>query len=441
MGEAKKRHLLMDETRSVSITAINEARASEILSKGDVEDALRQILTHGIDPASAEAKRMMVMMHMRTKKMDEAKKLLDQLYIDVPDGLTFKMLGDWHFLVNDFQKSQNWYGRALSKIPNHPDIVHDYAVATVSMGKVDQGIQDFRKACELAPTRMDFKHHLAIMLVLGGYEKEGWEMMEYRMNVPGVVGAFPRPEAYWKGENLAGKTIVLRTEQGFGDTIMFMRYASLIHDQRPKKIYAFCQPAMTRFIEHYYPYVEAWNTTVPPPQDFDYHINLMSLPNVFKDRHIIAPAVPPQGDGIAVCWFGSPTHKADHLRTVGFERFMALMDEFPKERWLCGAYGFFDNKPDNIAYFLHRAKDWLDSAQILRKEVKLVITVDTAIAHLAGFLGIPVWLLLPKVPDFRWGMHGEQKWYESIRTYRCGKVLDWDPVFERVRADLKELTG
>jgi len=336
--------------------------------------------------------------------------------------------------------AENWYGRALSKIPDHPDIVHDYGVALVSQGKMELGIGEFKRACELAPTRADFWHHLSIMLVLNGKEKEGWAMMEKRLEIPGICGMYPRPEAYWKGEDLAGKTLVLRTEQGFGDTIMFMRYARLIQQQyKPKKMYAFCQPAMVSFVEHFYPYIEGWPNTAPPPMDFDYHINIMSLPNIFPGQHLREPAVMPRGNGIGMCWFGSPTHKADHLRTVGFERFMDMMDSKPGERYLCAAYGFFDQKPDNVDYFITRCRDWKETALVMREELKLMITVDTAIGHLASFLGIPTWFLLPRVPDFRWGFGGDSscKWYESARLYRQSKLFDWDGVFARVKKDLQ----
>jgi hypothetical protein len=321
-------------------------------------------------------------------------------------------------------------------------VVHDYAVAEASQGRLEAAIRNFREACELAPGRADFKHHLAIMLVLAGHEAEGWKLMDARLHCPGVTGVFPEPEKYWAGQHLKGKSIVLRTEQGFGDTIHFLRYLKPILEMRPRKVYVYCQPEMVGFVREFHPEVEPWQHKAPPPLDFDYHVNLMSLPQHWPGNYFCVPSKPvaPSADGIAICWFGSPTHKADHLRTVGIDRFVDLMDRHKSKRWLCGGYGLFDKKPQRIEYFIHQCRDWGETAREFQKQVKLIITVDTAIAHLGGFLGIPTWVLLPYVPDFRWGLKGERTpWYASLKLYRQPKLFDWDSVMERVHKDLKAL--
>lgn len=440
-GQARRRkiHPLVEETAAPDIT-FNENRAAEILSAGQIEDALMQILEGGIEPLSPAARRMLAMCHMRAKRMDKARVIIDAENRRTPgEPFLLKMLGDWHFLVSDFPKAEYFYERALEKVPDHPDITHDRAVAIASQGRIEDALVGFRKSCTLNPEKADFKHHLAIMLVLAGHEAEGWPLMEARLGVPGVTGNFPRPEAYWKGEPLEGKTIVLRSEQGFGDTFMCLRYLKPIQDMKPAKIYAYCQPEMVTFVDEYCPGVISWQNKAPPPLDFDYHINLMSLPALFPDNRYTVPAVQPTGDAIGVSWFGSPTHKADHLRTVPFERFLPLLDARSDLRWLCAQYGFFQQKPPKVEYFVERCRDWKESAQQFQKELRLLISVDTASAHLAGFLGIPCWLLLPYVPDFRWGMTGEQSWYESVRVYRQTKLMEWGDVFERVMEDLKAL--
>lgn len=441
MGQARRRkiHPLADDTAAPDIT-FNENRASEILSRGQIEDALMQILEGGIDAHSPASRRMLAMCHMRAKRMDQARVIIDAEHRRFPgDPLLLKMLGDWHFLVSDFTRAEHFYARALTKVGDHPDIVHDHAVAVASQGRIEDALVDFRRACALNPEKPDFKHHLAIMLVLAGQEDEGWPLMEARMGVPGVTGNFPRPEAYWKGEPLEGKTLVLRSEQGFGDTFMCLRYLEPILAQKPKKVYFYCQPEMVDFLASYAPGVEPWQNKAPPPMDFDYHVNLMSLPALYPGQYFKVPAVEPAGDGIGISWFGSPTHKADHLRTVPFERFLPMIEARKDLRWLCAQYGFFNQKPPNVEYFVERARGWKESADQFKKHLRLLISVDTASAHLAGFLGIPCWLLLPYVPDFRWGMSGEQKWYASVKLYRQEKLMSWDRVFEQVNEDIKKL--
>jgi hypothetical protein len=263
--------------------------------------------------------------------------------------------------------------------------------------------------------------------------------------VVGVTGTFPFPEKYWRGEPLDGKSIVIRAEQGWGDTIMFSRYFPWF-TARAKKVYFYGQRAMCAFVSHYFPEVQAWPNDVPPPMDHDHHVSIMCFPRLIPEPILAPRKKETNGTGIGFCWYGSPTHKADHLRSVPVETFEPLA-RAAKQKLLSLGYGYFwtmqngipvgHNKPAFCEYLVPRCQDWLETANVV-KELDLVITVDTAIAHLAGFLGVETWLLLPKVPDFRWGMQGETtKWYPSIRLYRQDQVMDWKPVFERVAKDLE----
>jgi hypothetical protein len=188
---------------------------------------------------------------------------------------------------------------------------------------------------------------------------------------------------------------------------------------------------------------------VPVPMDFDYHVNIMCLPRLVGDVEAPQPKKE-RGRGIGVCWYGSPTHKADHLRSVPVEMF-GRFAEITDEKLFSLGYGYFwqlengvavgEKKPDFIEYCVADKHDWLETAKFV-ETLDLVITVDTAIAHLAGFLGVETWLLLPYVPDFRWGMTGDTtKWYPSMKLYRCKAVLEWEPVFERAANDLRARLG
>ena len=438
MGEAKIKKFTAPMDDSTGTVSISESRLSEVLAAGQVEQVLMDVLNQGIQPNSIHAKQMKAMLFLRQKKFDECEKLVAGILRMHPeDGLSNKMMGDMSFLKVDYKSAQKWYSEALKILPNHPDIVHDLAVAIVSEGRVDESIPLFRKACLLKPQDANFKHHLAIMLVLAGKIHEGWAQMESRLDVPGVTGSFPNPEKYWQGQDLAGKVVVVRSEQGFGDTIMFMRYVKLIKEMGAAKIYAYCQPNMREFLQHYYPECIYVPNIAPPPTDFDFHVCVMSFPHLFPGQYLTERASKVEGrDGIGINWFGSPTHKADHLRTVPIERFLPMMDRYPREKFYCTAWGRFSEKPPRIDYYIDNCRDWLETAQKIDK-LKLIITVDTAIAHLGGFLGVPTWLLLPYVPDFRWGMSGETTpWYESVKIYRQPKLFDWDSVFARVEEDL-----
>lgn len=439
MGEHKFKEMGdLDETSTVSIS---EPRLAAMLGANQVEDVLSEILMRGEAPKGLQARQMQAMMLLRHRKLDEAEKMIEDLCRRSQDQLSYKMSGDVKFLKCDYEGAEKWYLKVLEKDPTNADVLHDAGVAIVSQGRIEESYPYFRRAIAYNPQNAQFKHHLSIMLLLGGHDVEGWNMMEERMNVPGVTGTYPFPERYWRGQSVKGKHIVLRTEQGFGDTIQFMRYAKRIHEMGAAKITAYCQPAMWQYIEKRYPYVTGCPNVTPPPLDVDYHVNLMSLGLRFLGDYCTEPATEdPERDGIGVCWFGSPTHLADHLRTVALENFQKLQEKFPGEKWVIAAYGRFDKEmPPGFSYYIDDCRDWHETAQKIKK-LKLVITVDTAIGHMAASLGVPTWILTSYVPDFRWRFNGGMMtpWYESMRLYRQPKLFDWQSVFDRVETDLAE---
>ena len=428
-------------TATVSVTTL---RAEQVLAKGDIEAALMMMCE--TDVSRSAKLQMKAILHMRKAKYAEAESVLKTLRErECDQAQVHKMQGDCAYLQCRYEEAEREYAEALRLRPDDPEIVHDLGVAVVSQGRSEESLQYFRRSCEMVPARADFHHHYAIMLVLAGRYLEGWEEMEWRMQCSGVTGTYPMPERYWNGQPLVGRTIALRSEQGFGDTIMFARYIPALWARGAKRIYFYCQQEMIEWVRAEYPGVEPWPNKAPPPLDIDRHVNVMSLPRHFPGQFFTRPAraAGTAGRGVGFCWFGSPTHKADHLRTVPIERFIELKDA-TDEPWYCVAYGrFYEGqgpKPEHINYLIDNCWDWADTAKKIAS-LRLIITVDTAIAHLAGHMGVPCWLLLPYVPDFRWGMGpGETTpWYESVKLYRQPKLFDWDSVFARVRSDLEAL--
>lgn len=422
------------QTEQKRLIAAEQAR--QILSAGDVEQSLKVLLENGCSPFTGSAIQMRAMLALRKGDFKQADPLISQCVRMKPDPVSLKMAADSAFLQCRYEDAEKNYRKAIELRPESHECWHDLGVAVVSQGRVDECLQYFQKAIDLQPTRADYHHHMSLMLCLGGQEEAGWDRMQWRLNVPGVTGTFPRPELYWKGEPLEGKTLVLRTEQGWGDTIMFASYLPWLAE-RAKKVYVYCQRPMLEWLRHFFPMAEAWPNDAPPPLDFDYHVNLMCLPRLCPPQAYRTPKRKElAGEGIGINWFGSPTHKADHLRTVPIERF-APVAEAAGQKLYCIGYGRFEQKPPYVEYLIDGCRDWLESSRII-SNLDLIITVDTATAHLGGFLGVETWLLLPYVPDFRWGMNGERtRWYESIKIYRQPKLFDWDSVFARVCQDLR----
>lgn len=427
-------------TNATQTVTISDLRAEQVLSRGNVEDALMMLCDQGGFRGPNSALHLKAILFLRKGAYDQAASAIRRLHAIEPSSASYKMMGDLAYMQCRYPDAEEAYRQALKRAPADAEIVHDYGVSIVAQGHVERSLEYFKRACDMVPDRPDFHHHYAIMLVLAGRLREGWDEMEWRLRVPGVCGTYPFPERYWNGQPLEGKTLVLRSEQGFGDTIMFARYCEALKARGAARIIFYCQPEMIDWIRKEYPYVEPWPNKVPPPLEIDYHVNIMSLPRHFPGEYYPRPAIRDhQGRGIGLCWFGSPTHKGDHLRTVPVERFFPLKD-VTDEPWYCVAYGRFEQKPAHINYIIDDCWDWAQTAERIKK-LRLIITVDTAIAHLAGHHGLPCWLLLPYVPDFRWGMGPWERtpWYESVRLYRQPKLFDWDSVFERVKADLAAL--
>jgi len=301
----------------------------------------------------------------------------------------------------------------------------------------------------------------AFALLTAGRFAEGWHHYEFRwINEPlcSLRPGFPRP--VWSGQDLRGKTILLRAEQGFGDFVQFVRYAPavralgatvLMQVRTGLEQLARGVPGIDRILDR--------NESLP---EFDFYINLPSLPRVFgTDLESMPSNIPylhaepervqrwEQRLGahdtlrVGLAWAGSPTHARDRYRSVplralsllwGLEgvRFIALQKE--------PAVAEVEGLPVGVEFVNlgPELEDFCDTAAVI-SQLDLVLCVDTAVAHLAGALGKPVWLMVPQPADFRW-LEGREDspWYPTMRLFRQRRRGDWDEVIERVKAALQE---
>ncbi len=286
---------------------------------------------------------------------------------------------------------------------------------------------------------------------------EGWDQYEVRWLLPGLVipeRNFQQPR--WQGQPFAGRTLLLHFEQGLGDTLMFVRYATqakalggrvVLAAQVPLADLVATCPGVDEVIPHGAP--------LPP---FDFHLPLLSLPTVFRTTldsipaeipYLDIPATVPNREWIArtlsasegqtrigLVWAGSRTHQGDAQRSIHPSAFEAL-GAMPDVAW----YSFQIDTVELPALpgitSLDPMLRNLSSTAYALSGMDLLITVDTALAHLAGALGIPTLLLLPFFPDWRWLLGREDSpWYPTLRLYRQSTPGDWSGVLHRVVADL-----
>lgn len=342
--------------------------------------------------------------------------------------------------------------------------------AYVSLGTVEQGRcrtvaseAAYRRAVALDPADAAARMNLAWVLLITGRLREGWEAFEWRWRRSDFTSPLrPFTQPQWTGGDLAGRTILLHAEQGYGDTLQFLRYVPLVAARGGRVVLecpaalaplAAAVPGVTRFVTR--------GEELPP---FDLHCPLMSLPRAFGTTlEEIPGAVPylrpdPQrvarwrarmaegegGDGgdlrVGLLWAGNPGFKGDRDRSPRLRPLLPLF-EVPGVRFFGLQMG--DGRQDMAGLALPRFTDlgaeigdFGDSAAIMAN-LDLVISSCTAPAHLAGALGVPLWVLLPFSPDWRWLLEREDSpWYPTARLFRQPRRGDWATVVERVRAAL-----
>ncbi len=286
---------------------------------------------------------------------------------------------------------------------------------------------------------------------------DGWDQYEARWQIPGLIipaRNFPQPR--WQGQPFPGQTLLLHFEQGLGDTLMFVRYAKqvkalggrvLVAAQVPLSGLVATCPGVDEVIPH--------GTAIPP---FDFHLPLLSLPSVFRTTldsipaeipYLDIPAAVPNREWIArtlaesegqtrvgLVWAGSRTHKGDAQRSISPAAF-GVLGALPGVAWHSFQIDTTELPPLPGIVSLDPMLRNLSSTAYALSGMDLVITVDTALAHLSGALGLPTLLLLPFFPDWRWLLGREDSpWYPTMRLYRQATPGDWSGVLRRVVEDL-----
>jgi Flp pilus assembly protein TadD len=357
------------------------------------------------------------------------------------------------------EEAETLHRRAIALKPDFADAHYNLGVALHDQGRFAEALACYDRAVALKPDFVDARWNRAFNLLLGGNYADGWREHEWRWRrKEQPPGSFAQP--MWGGEPIAGRTILLHAEQGFGDTLQFMRYVPLVA-ARGARVVLRVQRAVFRLAAAFAGVAQVIrDDDVPPP--FDLHCPLLSLPLAFGTTLDTVPAAVPYveadtgaaarwrerlGSGLKVglVWAGSPQHKNDRNRSVAFEHLAALF-AVPGVRWFSLQVGerradLAQAAPGAIADIADGLTDFADTAAAIAG-LDLVISVDTAVAHLAGALAKPVWLMLPFVPDWRWLIGREDNpWYPTLRTFRPPRRGDWEAVVGKVAEALTRRAG
>jgi tetratricopeptide (TPR) repeat protein/glycosyltransferase involved in cell wall biosynthesis len=343
------------------------------------------------------------------------------------------------------------YQRAIQLQPDAPNSYTNLGNTLYQQGKLAAAIACHEKAIALQPDLAQAHYNLSQVLLLSGDLQRGFKEYEWRQEKPDFAAYQPFQPRRWNGTNLAGKTIVLYAEQGLGDTIQMVRYLPQVRSQGAGCILVQCPPALLNLLATC-PEIDRLIPLGEPLPAFDVCASLMSLPHLFQttvetipDRSpYLSPRAPspfqpnPHTFNIGIVWAGNPSHPNNQRRSTALSHFLPLRD-VPRTT----LYSLQKDSSDRlegtgIVDLSDRLHDLTDTAAIIA-QLDLVITVDTAVAHLTGALGKPVWILLPFVPDWRWLQEREDSpWYPTARLFRQPQRGDWAAVFDRVKLALSE---
>ena len=350
------------------------------------------------------------------------------------------------------------YRHALQLRPAYFDALNNLGNALRAQGKLTESVASYERALQVKPDNPQVRMSRALCwLQMGDFER-GWPEYEWRLKCKEFsIPAFRQP--LWDGSPLEGRVILLYADHGLGDSIQFIRYAPLVKARGGRVIVA-CQQPLARLLATCPGIDEVFAEGSLLP-DFAFYAPLMSLPRILATSLSSVPAEVPYvtadaalveqwrcelepggGFRIGIAWQGNPQYRKDHQRSF------RLVQLEPLEPRVAGVRLFSLQKgvgTDQIAGLGERFAvselgsrftDFMDTAAVMRN-LDLVITSDSSLAHLAGAMGVPIWLVLPVAADWRWLTNREDSpWYPTMRLFRQQRWGDWDEVFARMTGEL-----
>jgi tetratricopeptide (TPR) repeat protein len=361
-----------------------------------------------------------------------------------------------------FEESTRFFYQALEPNPDIPEVRNNLGNVFKDQKKMDQALEQYRKAVLLDPDYPEGHWNLALALLMSGCLEEGWPEYEWRWKIKGVKRRDDLGRPFWDGMDLEGKRILIYAEQGFGDTIQFFRYVPLVAG-RGGRVVLECQPELVSLLAPMKG-IEAIVQHGNPLPDFDVQCPMLSLPFIFQTNLSTIPAPIPYiylepesvrkwqnrlsldktQCKVGLVWAGKPDHSNDQNRSLFFDQLQPLI-QVPGISF----YSLQKGEAARQVQDLPRGLKWVDLSKELHdfketgaalQNLDLMITVDTAVAHLAGALGRPVWTILPYAPDWRWLLDREDTpWYPTMRLFRQPAFKDWSGVIHEVATCLKNL--
>lgn len=389
------------------------------------------------------------------------------LALDADQAQAWLNLGTLQRQLDQHEDALASYDRALALQPTYAQAHLNRGNVLQDLGRLEAALAQFDRALALEPGIAQANWNKAIALLLGGNYSAAWPLYEWRWvnHQPSAPTRHERLPVWDGSAPLAGKTLLVQSEQGLGDTIQFCRYIRLLAAQGAHVVFE-VDPALVKVMEAVEGVSQVALKSAPgqaPTIAADYQVLLMSLPLCFKTTvdTIPAPAkylkAAPEhlnrwrqrlghrrGKRIGLVWRGNPQHQNDAKRSIPLDQLLACLP--PEFEYV--SLQFRPNVQEQQALAAHgvlqtgdEVSDFADTAAIC-EQLDLVISVDTSVAHLSGALGVPCWVLLVFSPDWRWLLQRKDcVWYPKTRVYRQPQPGRWDVVMQEVTHDLLRPTA
>jgi tetratricopeptide (TPR) repeat protein len=353
-----------------------------------------------------------------------------------------------------------WFDLALKLAPNSIEALNNRAVCLFQIHRFDESLRAYEHALAVDPGNAEIEWNTALLHMLMGNFEAGWAGLEarWRRAAAAPYPAFTQPK--WLGEqDIEGKTILICSDEGLGDSIQLVRYVPLLAARGARIILFISDPLYPLFsgLPHVAQCLPLSARALPA---FDLHCPMGSLPLAFGTRFETIPSatpyLPAPAEGrvrawedrlgrhdklrVGLVWSGNPKHKNDHNRSARLQTLLSLLD-------VDATFVSLQKEPRPVDQAVLRERtdivdltahltDFAETAALVSC-LDLVITVDTSVAHLAGALGRPTWILLPYTPDYRWLLdRDDSPWYPTVKLFRQTETRDYADVLDRVREQL-----
>jgi tetratricopeptide (TPR) repeat protein len=365
--------------------------------------------------------------------------------------------------LDKLEEAEVSYRRALKRKPDYFDAWFNLAISLSDQCKLRDAQRCYQQALAMKPDDVDANWNLSLIFLLSGNLKEGWQKYEWRLKQP-KYRFLQSQKKRWRGEEAPDKTLLVRAEQGLGDVLQFIRFIPLLKPRVGRVLFE-CQPSLTRLLRNFSGIDETYSRNPdlsPPDVPYDMDSPLLSLPGILEvtldsipaDIPYILPEkerveewklrIPPDSGKfkIGIVWAGHVGHRGNTKRSISLLSWAPLagirgVTFFSMQVGEAAAEAGNPTPGMNLVDLTDSIADFADTAAFISL-LDMVISVDTAAAHLAGAMGKPVWTLLPFAPDWRWLLgRKDTPWYPTMRLFRQRAPGDWKGVFAEIATDLR----